>query len=231
MAALFGSYDDQPKDCGIVSCYKNLMHHYVHQHGKRNASTFWAGCGGIRRDVFLNVNGFDENFSVPAIEDIELGDRLKKAGHIIRLCPDIQVTHLKRWTFLNLLITDIFYRAVPWTRLILQKGKIPNDLNVKMKSRWSAMILWLMLLSLAGGLINSSVLWAALASFSCLLFLNLDLYRFFIRRGGLFFGLASIFLHLLYLMYSSLVFLLLKGHSLIVGHGIPLVLFITLLQE
>ena len=226
MAALFGSYDDQPKDRGVISRYKNLMHHYVHQHGKRNASTFWAGCGGIRRDVFLSVNGFDENFSIPAIEDIELGDRIKKAGHIIRLCPDIQVTHLKRWTFINLLRTDIFCRAVPWTRLILQKGHMPNDLNVNMKSRWSAMILWVMLLSLAGGLLNSSVLWAALASFSCLLFLNFDLYRFFIQRGGFFFGLVSLFLHLLYLMYSSFVFLLLKGHSLIMGHDIPLVLFI-----
>lgn len=220
VAALFGSYDDQPEDQGVISRYKNLMHHYIHQHGKRNASTFWAGCGGIRRKVFHSVNGFDEKFSIPAIEDIELGDRLKKAGYIIRLCPDIQVTHLKRWTFINLLRTDIFYRAVPWTRLILKKGHIPNDLNVNLKSRWSAMILWVMLLSLTGGLLNISVLWAALASFFCLLFLNFDLYRFFIRKGGFFFGLASLFLHLLYLMYSSIVFILLKCHSLIRDHGI-----------
>jgi glycosyltransferase involved in cell wall biosynthesis len=231
MAALFGSYDDRPKDRGVVSLYKNLMHHYVHQHGKQNANTFWAGCGAIRRNVFSDVHGFDEKFSIPAIEDIELGERLTKAGYSIRLCPDIQVTHLKRWTFLTLLRTDIFSRAVPWTRLILQRGHIPDDLNLKVKSRLSALILWVMLFSLAGSFLNNNLLFAALASFPFLLFLNFDLYRFCIRNGGIFFGIASVFLHLLYLMYSSFVFLLLMGgHFLLLKRGILLVLVITLLK-
>ena len=34
----------------------------------------------------------------PAIEDIELGYRLTRAGHRIVLARDVQATHLKRWT-------------------------------------------------------------------------------------------------------------------------------------
>jgi glycosyltransferase involved in cell wall biosynthesis len=49
VAALFGSYDDEPRARSAVSLYKNLLHHYVHQHGEREAGTFWAGCGAVRR--------------------------------------------------------------------------------------------------------------------------------------------------------------------------------------
>src|SRR5205085_3206085 len=34
IAAAFGSYDDAPAADGIVSVWKNLQHHYVHQHSR-----------------------------------------------------------------------------------------------------------------------------------------------------------------------------------------------------
>src|SRR5262249_35654840 len=41
LAALFGSYvDDQPVP-GLISRYKKLLHHHVHQNGRLDASTFW----------------------------------------------------------------------------------------------------------------------------------------------------------------------------------------------
>ena len=45
VAAVFGSYDDDPPAPGIVSQYRNLLHHYVHQQSAGDAETFWAGCG------------------------------------------------------------------------------------------------------------------------------------------------------------------------------------------
>src|SRR5258706_5746465 len=33
VAAVFGSYDTWPRASGIVSQYRNLLHHYVHQRG------------------------------------------------------------------------------------------------------------------------------------------------------------------------------------------------------
>ena len=41
--AVMGSYDDSPADTGFVSQYKNLFHHFIHQHSHSQASTFWAG--------------------------------------------------------------------------------------------------------------------------------------------------------------------------------------------
>jgi len=58
IAACFGSYDDAPADPGFLSQYRNLLHHYVHQNGNTDASTFWTGCGAIRREVFESLDGF-----------------------------------------------------------------------------------------------------------------------------------------------------------------------------
>ena len=46
ISALFGSYDDEPAEKNFLSQYKNLQHHFVHQHSSRAASTFWSGLGG-----------------------------------------------------------------------------------------------------------------------------------------------------------------------------------------
>ncbi len=50
LAAVFGSYDARPHAPGLVSRYRNLLHHYVHQTANPEASTFWAGCGAVRGD-------------------------------------------------------------------------------------------------------------------------------------------------------------------------------------
>ena len=167
-----------------MSRYKNLLHHYIHQHGRAEASTFWAGCGAIRRDVFSAVGGFDESYLSAAVEDIEFGTRLRRGGYHIRLCPDIQVTHLKRWTFVSLLPADIFRRAVPWSRLILRQGHWPRDLNVDNKSRLSALSAWAALFFLGLGFASPSAWWGLLPALTALGVLNAGLYRFFWRQGG-----------------------------------------------
>ncbi len=132
--ALIGSYDASPGSKDFLSQYKNLMHCYVHQQGKQEACTFWSGCGAIRRDVFFKHAGFDESYARPAIEDIELGYRLRAAGRRIILDKELLVKHLKRWTFWGLLKSDILDRGIPWTELILRDRYLPNDLNLELSS-------------------------------------------------------------------------------------------------
>ena len=144
VAAVFGSYDANPAAAGTVSRYKNLLHHFVHQNGAAEASTFWAGCGAIRRSAFEAVGGFDQvRFRRPSIEDIELGHRLRRAGHRILLDKTLQVNHLKRWTLASLLWTDVVGRAVPWSRLILESRQRVHDLNLRHDQRVSAALVGL----------------------------------------------------------------------------------------
>lgn len=147
--AVFGSYDTRPTAPNFVSQWKNLSHHFVHQHGAAEAQTFWAGCGAIRKDVFQQVGGFDHAYRGATIEDIELGYRLRQHGFRILLDPAILCTHAKRWTAWSTWKTDLLYRGIPWTRLILRTGIVPNDLNVSIAQRISTAVAWLMVLAFA----------------------------------------------------------------------------------
>ncbi len=146
VSALMGSYDNQPGDPFFLSQYKNLFHHYVHQRGRHEASTFWSGCGAIRREVFLDMGGFNEGYGRPCIEDIELGFRLRATGHRILLERSVQATHLKRWGFVNLIQTEIFGRGVPWVALMLRDRSTVHDLNLSWHSRVGTVLAYLLLL-------------------------------------------------------------------------------------
>lgn len=201
--ALIGSYDEDPAEPNFLSQYKNLMHCFVHQRGKRRASTFWTGCGAIRRCVFEKFGGFDEAYVRPSIEDIELGARLVRAGRTIELEPTLMVKHLKRWTLSGLLTSDIRDRAIPWTVLMLRERNIPNDLSVQSSQRISVALTYL-------ALMLAPFCWpAAAVSLLIAIALNHRFYRFLARKRGWWFAIRGVPLHLVYFLYS--------GASFVVG--------------
>ena len=224
LAALIGSYDDLPGAPNFLSQYRNLIHHYTHQRSSLEISTFWGACGAIRRSIFEQVGGFDEGYRRPCIEDIELGYRLKYAGYQIHLRPDIQVKHLKRWTPVSMLRADIFYRALPWTDLLMQvqrtrpafHQRFMRELNLKWSSRISVVLVFGLMLSgaiasISGGLLANWLIasWFGGIALVCgagLLLLNLPVYRFFQQRRGWIFAAKTVPWHWLYFFYSGLVY-------------------------
>jgi GT2 family glycosyltransferase len=204
--AVFGSYDSGPRAKGLISQYRNLLHHYMHQTGSREASTFWGGLGAVRRSAFVAVGGFDEGRFSRCMEDIELGYRLRQGGHRIVMERTIQGTHLKRWTLRSTIRTDVFCRAIPWTRLILEHPGVPADLNLRPGQRASVALVGVTCLSLLVALAFPKALIVALAALLGVLVLNRHLYAFFVHERGVFFTLAVIPLHLLYFVYSGLAY-------------------------
>jgi GT2 family glycosyltransferase len=204
--ALIGSYDDNPFESNFLSQYKNLLHHYVHQKSKKKASTFWGACGAIRRNVFMKIGGFDEGYRRPSIEDIDLGYRLKKGGYRIHLQKHLQVKHLKHWGIWSLLKADFFYRALPWSDLILNEGRIINDLNLKWSSRISVMAVFMFFSTLIGAMFARWFLIPAVFFMALIIGLNWDIYRFFKNKRGLCFAIKAIPWHWFYFFYSGLAF-------------------------
>ena len=206
LSAVIGSYDDDPEATNFFSMYKNLLHHFTHQNSNSRASTFWGACGAIRREVFLAVGGFDESYSKPSIEDIELGYRLTRVGHKIRLEKSLQIKHLKRWGFCSLLRSDFFCRALPWTRLILRDGRFIEDLNLQISSRICVFASYGVLISLVGSVIWPWSLGVAGTLLALLLLLNRRLIVFFHGKGGWWFAARAMAWHFLYFLYSGLAF-------------------------
>src|SRR5262245_24077414 len=196
LAAVFGSYDAQPRAKGTVSQYRNLLHHFVHQQGNREAATFWAGCGAVRRTVFEDIGGFDQKrFRYSSIEDIELGYRLRRAGFRILLDKSLQGTHLKRWTLLSFIKTDIVRRAIPWSWLIVETKTLPNDLNLSWDQRASFALVASGCALLALCPFHTGAIAIAAAAYVSVLILNRRMYYFFFRQRGLSFALSCIPLH------------------------------------
>lgn len=137
--AAFGSYDDHPRSDRYTSLYANLRHHFVHQNGPCEATTFWSGIGMIDRKTFLAFGGYDTAlFAHPSIEDVELGVRLKSKGHRIRLVHQAFGTHCKDWSLWRVWHTDVVRRAYPWSELIADGRTAGLDLNVATGERITA---------------------------------------------------------------------------------------------
>jgi glycosyltransferase involved in cell wall biosynthesis len=219
VAAVFGAYDDAPDAVGFISQYRNLLHRYVHLQGAGEADTFWTGCGAVRRSAFLEAGGFDEVGFRWHIEDIDLGYRLRDRGGRILLRPEIQGTHLKRWTFRGMIRTDVLDRGVPWMRLMLRRrthapaathahARVPLDagtLNIrwpeKVKTALVAAAPVLGVVALATG--DARWLVAALAALGAAVLANLSLYGWFARRRGLLFAIGVVPLNVLYYLLNA----------------------------
>ncbi len=155
LGAAFGAYDSTPEAPGLVSQYRNLIHHYVHTTNAGPSNTFWAGCGAVRRAAFDAVGGFDvARYPRPQIEDIELGYRLAAAGYPILLRPEIQGRHLKRWTLRGGFVTDVRDRGVPWMRLLLERREVAAAGPLNLRRREKAFTL---LVPLASALLLAAV--------------------------------------------------------------------------
>jgi hypothetical protein len=209
LSAAFGSYDDRPAAPGLVSQYRNLLHHYVHQRSAGDADTFWAGCGVVRRQAFVDAGMFNEwHFSRPQIEDIEFGQRLHALGGRLQLVPTLEVTHLKRWTLRNVIATDFRDRGVPWMRLLVHQGQAlrTRSLNLRSLEKLNTILAWASLLCVVIGFgPNTSQRWVIAGELLIIpvLALNWHLYAFFARVRGVFFALAAIPLHLMYYLVNG----------------------------
>lgn len=212
VAAVFGSYDRNPPAENFASQYKNLVHRYYHQRGREESDTFWSGCGAIRKRVYEDLGGFDgARYGRPSIEDIEFGFRMRKAGWKIRLAPDLLGTHLKSWTLPEVVRTDIFQRAVPWSYLILTGQGMSNDLNVSNAERVKAAVAGIWWIAAAAALVPP--LWPAapllfLAISVAAAFLSKDLIGFFKSNRGLVFASKAFAFHHFYYIYSAATFVL-----------------------
>jgi cellulose synthase/poly-beta-1,6-N-acetylglucosamine synthase-like glycosyltransferase len=206
VAAAFGAYDASPRAPGLVSQYRNLLHHRVHAENRGDAETFWTGCGAIRREVFAETGGFDE--TAQPIEDIELGYRARALGHRIALRPEIQGTHLKRWTLGSMVRTDLFGRGVTWMRLHLEQrgGGRPGTLNLGPAEKLYTLLTGLAAVAMGIAAVRRQPAWllASVAGLLVVLVGNMPLFLWFGRVRGPWFALGVVPLRVLYYALNAI---------------------------
>lgn len=215
--AMFGCYDDEPAAQGVISQFRNLLHHHVHVSHPGRAFTFWSGCGAVRAAAFADVDGFDSRYAAPSVEDIDLGMRIRQQGGEILLVPRLRCKHLKPWTLGSMTFTDVMWRAVPWTRLIMGRHSMPATLNIDWPGRISGFCSILLAACLPAVLFVSWASWVAVACVAAVVALNTGFLRLCLRKQGLGFAIACLALLWLYFLYSSMTFAAVVIEGLLVG--------------
>ncbi len=198
--ALFGAYSEECPRPEFWSQYKNLHHHYIHSTASGPATTFWTGCGAVRREVFLRLGGFRD---LPYLYDVDLGYRITGAGYRVELLPHIQVRHHKPYTLWSLLRSEVRERAVPWTGLLLEHRQLFGGLNTRPTQVFSVAAVYL-------GLFSALLPWSAggraagaTGALVALGLLNRRWAAFCLRERGPGFAFRAMVMELFYFLYSG----------------------------
>jgi len=202
--AVVGSLTAETPAAGFFSKFKNFQHHYTHQTAQPEGATLDSGRMAVRREVFERLGGFEPSFSAASIEDIALGYRMTRQGHRIRFEPSIQVVHLKSYTLGQMVHSDIFHRAIPWTGLMLRERVFRNDLNTSSGNVGSVVAAWLAPLAMLAALLGWQPAWqVAVLAIAAIWLLNRDFLLACDRQFNAWFTLrAAAFLPLMYFYHG-----------------------------
>lgn len=186
---IFGSYTRETRAAGFLTQFKNLQHHFTHQHGADYQTTFWSGCGAVTREAFEAVGGFDVDLL--ACEDIEFGSAATRLGYRVRLVRGMQVEHLKQYSLTGLVRSDLFQRAIPWTRLIHSGRTSMGALNTNARGKVSVAATGVLLLALLASFFWTPAIAAAALALLAVLAANWALVTLTAQELGWLQGAAS----------------------------------------
>jgi GT2 family glycosyltransferase len=106
----------------LVSQYKNLWMRWTYVRQEGDVPLFYTTAAAIRREAFLRAGGFDRGYATPNVEDTAFGQKLARLGIRVRVEPELEVEHVKRYSLWGLLRTD-YMRAISLTRLKLRERR------------------------------------------------------------------------------------------------------------
>ena len=209
-AGLIGSYDDSPGGKRMVSQFKFLLHHYIHQSAGEYVPSFWTGCGVIKKHIFKSLGGFNASFLDGAsIHDVELGYRLRKNQYKIVNGKQILVKHLKELGFWEWMQTDVFVRGIPWIVVMLAYRNTNFILNVNFNALASVCCAWSVIFFLLMIPVHSVFLSAATIALIVWMILNRRVFEFFRIKKYFWFSIMSGFY--LFIYYLNCGFCVLGG--------------------
>ncbi len=107
-AAVQATYSHVAAGNHPATFYKNFYYYYTFT--RRIGSDFITGCGtfffAVKRSVFLELKGFDDRIPGATVEDADFAARLVGGGGRILMAPEIEVYHLREYTFSDLMKYD-----------------------------------------------------------------------------------------------------------------------------
>lgn len=103
--------------CGIETNIQTIYDKWRSKHSilnydstfKQNVLYLYGICASYRREILINIGGFDPYFHYSAGEELDLGYRLRKAGYRLMYTPEAIVYHQRTDTLESLTKTQSNY--------------------------------------------------------------------------------------------------------------------------
>jgi GT2 family glycosyltransferase len=192
VAGVVGLLDRKIPFDDFASNFKNLWMRFTYERMSRaRIGLFYTSVAAIRREIFLQLGGFDENYRGASIaEDTEFGQRAWAAGHNIVLDPRVRVTHCKHYTPRQVLVTD-FLRARALMLMRLRKRGQPFYTSVPLFYQLAVPMLFAALASLALALLHPIFLAASALLLFTFYFLLFTWFVYLARERGLRFAFVA----------------------------------------
>ncbi len=192
IAGMVGLLDAQIPFTNFASNFKNLWMRFTYERVPReNIGLFYTSIAAMRRDIFLQLGGFDENYRGASItEDTEFGQRAWAAGYSIRLDERVTAEHHKRYTLAEVLRTD-FLRARALMLMRLRKWRQRFYTSVPLFYQLAVPILFVALVCLALAFFSPLFFVAGVALLFIFYFLFLPWFIYLARQRGIGFALLA----------------------------------------
>jgi len=196
--AVVGVQSEFLRYTNFLSQFKNLWMRYTYLSQPDYVSLFYTSMASIKKDIFLAMGGFDENYRMPNVEDTDFGQKLAMKGVKILLARELAVEHLKGYNFWSILKTD-YYRARGLIKMTMRRGaamfsggnktSVPNTYIMQVIF---FMLFFFLLLSFA--VTGEKVFLLAGLFFFLVIFLaNISFLNFLKKKKGAAFALAGFF--------------------------------------
>jgi glycosyltransferase involved in cell wall biosynthesis len=194
---VFGIYYQKSGVDNLLSLFQNFFAAKSILDTKENTSMFYSYCGAIKKNIFEEAGGFNEDWIHATFEDVELGSRITEKGHQIYLNKNIKLTHYNIFTFKRF-IKNYFYKSMYLTKFMLTKGKVTlnNEGWTNYKNFISFFFALLIILFCAGYLYSPLFIIPLLIAILIFLSINFNFYKFIFREKptALFFAIFLTFM-------------------------------------
>lgn len=194
--AVVGCYSAFPEQKGIMTRYKNLWIRFSYLQSQKKIDWIFGAVSAIKTDVFKSMGGFNTNLQAKnGVDDLEFGKRLIAGGYKIILNKEVEVDHLKEFTFKSF-VKNEFMRSLWFITLAGEFNQVSKSLksgfvNIYPSFILSTLLSWPTFLLIIMSMFFPDYFIIPLILLVILFLLNYKFLKYFTKVFGVINGLVS----------------------------------------
>ncbi|MFH1591802.1 MAG: glycosyltransferase family A protein [Candidatus Woesearchaeota archaeon] len=174
---------------GMAPDYNALKNHYTLFIAEEKNNYFTTQMGAIKKSIFEQVGGFDENFKSADIEDIEFGLRIPEDKKIL-INKNLIISH--HFPHFSKIIKNYFKRSFLLAKYV-KKNKKLSKAHANLKGMISVLVVLLTTILLILSWTNKLVFFSFILAGVGFILINSGLFLFVMKKRGFLYGLLAIF--------------------------------------